>query len=304
MSTYTKNASPINTWTVLPVLALGASYLFNTAPPAYDPNASLWDRMGGESVIKPLCNDLYDLHASDPITAPWFGKENAWNIRTADEVKEHVFTFFSAGIGGPHKYEGRSMIEAHKKMAELKPLTKTALHALINHVPTMMKKHRAGGDRELDEVVNILYSLVPDVSHYGVAEHEPTDESLYDRMGGEEVLRPLCNELYDLHASDPLTKDWFTPSSAWNIRTAEQVKENVFTFFSSGIGGPHKYEGRSMIEAHAAMRDLKPFTKTAFHALLYHVMAMMNKYDLKERETDEVLAILESLRSHVVEGKE
>ena len=33
-------------------------------------------------------------------------------------------------------------------------------------------------------------------------------DSLYDRCGGEAKLRPMCNDLYDLHASDPLTKDY------------------------------------------------------------------------------------------------
>jgi hypothetical protein len=48
--------------------------------------ASLWTRMGEEAVIRPMCNDLYDRHASDPITAEWFPSASSWNIRTADEV--------------------------------------------------------------------------------------------------------------------------------------------------------------------------------------------------------------------------
>ena len=133
--------------------------------------------------------------------------------------------------------------------------------------------------------------------------------SLWDRMGGEAVIKPMCNELYERHASDPLTKGWFrsTGDHAWTIRTPDEVKEHVFTFFSAGIGGPHKYEGRSMIDAHKGMREMKPFTKASesVHALMYHVMEMMIKHGAGEdRERDEVLAILESLRSHVAEGKE
>ena len=30
-------------------------------------------------------------------------------------------------------------------------------------------------------------------------------------------------------------------------RRRPQVKENVFTFFSSGIGGPHEYKGNDMV---------------------------------------------------------
>jgi len=117
----------------------------------------------------------------------------------------------------------------------------------------------------------------------------------------------MCNELYERHASDPLTAPWFasTGKHAWNSRTPDEVKHYVYTFFSAGIGGPHKYEGRSMIDAHAGMREMKPFTKASVHALMYHVLEMMKKHNAgSERESDEVLAILESLRSHVVEGRE
>ena len=100
-----------------------------------------------------------------------------------------------------------------------------------------------------------------------MATFEKADVSLWTRMGEEAVIRPLAEELYDLHASDPLTKDWFPPSSSWNKRTAAEVKENVFTFFSSGIGGPHEYKGQDMVAAHENMAKQMPITEAAFHAL-------------------------------------
>ena len=50
-------------------------------------------------------------------------------------------------------------------------------------------------------------------------------------------------------------------------RTAAEVKENVFTFFSSGIGGPHEYKGQDMVAAHENMAKQMPITEAAFHAL-------------------------------------
>ena len=50
-------------------------------------------------------------------------------------------------------------------------------------------------------------------------------------------------------------------------RRRPQVKENVFTFFSSGIGGPHEYKGNDMVVAHEKMAKEKPITEAAFHAL-------------------------------------
>jgi hemoglobin len=260
--------------------------------------SSLWERMGGADVIEPMCNDLYDRHASDPLTKPWFGKHRDHNVRTAEEVKKHVYTFFSAGIGGPHKYEGRSMTETHQNMK----ITHNALHALSNHVMEQMYQHSAGGDKEREEVLGILKSLYGEVHSNGPPDFAKPKKTLWERMGGEEVIKPLCNDLYVLHATDPLTAPWFG-NHKWNDRIAAHVKEHVFTFFSAGIGGPHKYEGRSMIDTHKKMREQKPITEVAFHALTNHVMVMMEKHNAGgQQERDEVLAILKSLKNDVMFG--
>lgn len=263
---------------------------FSAEPP------SLWLRMGGEEVIRPLCNDLYDLHASDPLTAPWFGPDKEGNIRkSAEAVKENVFTFFSSGIGGPHTYEGRDMQAAHKHMK----LANHAVLAIKYHVIQTMEKHSAGGAAEREEVLSILNSLTDDVMSGGGATYAPAEGStLYERMGGEAVIRPMCSDLYDLHASDPLTAPWFGSDKPKNIRTAEEVKENVFTFFSSGIGGPHEYKGRDMKAAHAHMT----LPDCQVLAIMYHVMATMEKHGAGMAEREEVLAILESLVPDVQSG--
>ena len=128
---------------------------------------SLYTRMGEEAIIRPMCNELYELHASDPITAPWFPPSSSWNKCTAAEIKENIFTFFSSGIGGPHEYKGQDMVAAHKKMAEEKPMTEAAFTALTYHVLEKMKQHSAGGDAEIEEVLGILMSLKPDVTKFG-----------------------------------------------------------------------------------------------------------------------------------------
>ena len=177
-----------------------------------------------------------------------------------------------------------------------------AIHALTNHVLEQMYLHAAGGEKEREEVLAILKSLYGDVLAAGVKHFPTATKSLWERLGGEETVRPMCDDLYNLHASDPLTAPWFG-NHAWNDRIAAHVKEHVFTFFSSGIGGPHKYAGRSMVEAHAKMRQQKPITEVAFHALTTHVLIMMERHQAGgEHEREEVLAILLSLKADVVFG--
>merc|ERR1719453_2923360 len=146
--------------------------------PAAPEGQSLWDRMGGESKIRPLCNDLYTMHSTDPLTAPWFGAHVKGNIRTADQIKENVFTFFSAGIGGHFEYKGNDMKTAHMHMK----IPNHAFHALTNHVFVGMEKHKTGGSAERDEVWDILMSLRDDVM--------AGTNTLWNRMGGEAKIRP------------------------------------------------------------------------------------------------------------------
>ena len=115
--------------------------------------------MGGEAVIKPMVSAIYDLHASDPLSAELFGPMKFANSGDASVVKEHVFTFFSAGIGGPHEYKGRSMIDAHKGMK----ISESSFQAVVYHVIKNMHIFGAGGEKERDEVIAILFSLKADV---------------------------------------------------------------------------------------------------------------------------------------------
>jgi len=269
---------------------------------AFCSGPSLWDRMGGEAKIKPFCNDLYDLHASDPLTAPWFGQNTPGYIRATEQVKQNVYEFVSAGIGGGAEYKGNDMKEAHKHMK----IYKHTFHALTTHVFDMMAKHECGGVQEREEMYDILWSLRDDVMEASEKNMtpfpEPTD-SLWNRLGGEEKIRPFCNDLYDLHASDPLTAPWFPggKESAGNIRKSEETKENVFTFVSSGIGGPHEYKGRDMKEAHKHMK----IPKHVFHALTNHVFRKMLEHKIGgDQEREEMHDILWSLRPDVMAGTE
>lgn len=47
----------------------------------------------------------------------------------------------------------------------------------------------------------ILMSLKPGVLQVGLKKFPvpENDKSLYSRMGAEEIIRPMCNQLYDYH---------------------------------------------------------------------------------------------------------
>ena len=113
---------------------------------------SLWDRLGGESTIKPWLRSVVDFHFDDPLTAPYFGPHKFDNNGQREYVKEQVLHFFSAGTGGPYQYTGKDMVAAHSKMK----ISAAAFHALAYHAVSRMESFGAGGPPERDEVLGIL----------------------------------------------------------------------------------------------------------------------------------------------------
>jgi len=120
---------------------------------------SLWERLGGESKIVPMLDATVRLHETDPLTREYFGPHKFNNVGNHKYVVQQVVNFFSAGVGGPYKYSGKDMVEAHKGMH----ITETAFHALSYHLLTQMQEHETGTPEDHDEVLGILYSLKNDV---------------------------------------------------------------------------------------------------------------------------------------------
>jgi len=126
----------------------------NPAPKAASGD-SLWDRMGGEGKIRPMLDDAYDQYSTNPLSAYTFGAGKAGNHGDAGKIKEHVFTFFSAGIGGGHAYAGRDMVSCH---AGLK-IDEVAYYQLNYCFLRAFEKHKTGGRAEWCECLAILNSL-------------------------------------------------------------------------------------------------------------------------------------------------
>lgn len=70
-------------------------------------NVTLYDRIGGEATVYRLVSDFYNRVLSDPLLAPVFEGADVDRLLTMQQV------FFTAALGGPVEYEGRSMAHAH-----------------------------------------------------------------------------------------------------------------------------------------------------------------------------------------------
>ena len=115
-------------------------------------------------------------------------------------------------------------------------------------------------------------------------------KSLYERLGGTETLTKISSDLVDFHIANPRIAARFADSDP------VAVKKKVATFFIAGTGGPDEYEGKDMLAAHRGMN----IDNDEFMAVLDDALQALEKNNVGQREKEEVLYILYSMKSDIV----
>src|SRR5438552_16394296 len=108
------------------------------------------------------------------------------------------------------------------------------------------------------------------------------DKSLYARLGGIDWSTAVVEEFRDRVAGDDRINQKFARTDLGRLTKMliDQVCE--------AAGGPCKYSGRSMKEAHAGMG----VTSGEFDALDEDLAATLNQFKLGKTEQDELLPVL------------
>jgi len=117
-----------------------------------------------------------------------------------------------------------------------------------------------------------------------------SEASLYDRIGGGDKLKAVVDDIWTNHTNSE------TVSARYKNSNPDNVKKLVWEFFCSGIGGSQTYTGRDMRETHTAMN----INGDEFIAVCDDVLNALKKNDVGQKECDEVLCILYSMKDDIV----
>jgi truncated hemoglobin YjbI len=117
---------------------------------------------------------------------------------------------------------------------------------------------------------------------------------LYDEMGGEPALRAVLRTLYDQLFDDVMIGFLFAG------KDKEQLIEHQLWFTARFLGGPSRYRGRSLPDAHAALPMLPGHFERRHH-LLRQVLA---RHDVPARVAEEWLRVDASLKTAVLRSGE
>ncbi|MEM4781897.1 MAG: group 1 truncated hemoglobin [Halalkalicoccus sp.] len=116
------------------------------------------------------------------------------------------------------------------------------------------------------------------------------DETLYERLGGEESIEAVVTDFYDRVLEDDRVNHYFSDTDMQR-QIAHQTQ-----FIGSVTGGPVEYTGEDMRTAHEGMG----ITEGEFEAIATHLDTTLAEYDVPREDREAVMAEIGSYEEAIV----
>lgn len=120
--------------------------------------------------------------------------------------------------------------------------------------------------------------------------------SLYERVGGINNIAVLVDDVIDRSYADPVFSANPYIHEAHKRFPKAVYKFNATALACQAMGGPQKYTGRTLKEAHQHLH----ITEKEWTALITIFKDSMNSFKVPQREQNEIVAILEGSKGQVV----
>ncbi|MCI5048809.1 MAG: group 1 truncated hemoglobin [Rickettsiales bacterium] len=121
-----------------------------------------------------------------------------------------------------------------------------------------------------------------------------TNISLYERLGGDPAIRATVAKLYDKILTDPLLTPFFVDIDD------EKLRRSQAAFVTYVAGGPNRYNGKSIREAHKRLVTDKGLSDSHFDAVAGHLASALEELGVAEGLIKETLSIVETTRADVL----
>jgi hemoglobin len=158
-------------------------------------------------------------------------------------------------------------------------------------------RHRVDAFASEDELtIQELLRAAPTAS--ARPEEPPRSQlSLYQRIRYAGGLLWLVNTLYLRVLADPLLMPYF---KHLDDQDRQWLRWHMLTLLAVVTGGPSKYEGRDLHEAHADLH----ITAEAFDQVVWHLQATLRELEVQQEDQQAILAEVRARRAAVVTFEE
>lgn len=119
---------------------------------------------------------------------------------------------------------------------------------------------------------------------------EHMSKTIYDQLGGSDVVKTAVTVFYNRVLDDESLAKWFEDIDLSRLRAHQRA------FLTAALGGPQVFAGRDLSESHAGMA----ITDEAFESIVNHLLTALADLDVAQPAIDEVGARLDELRDQIV----
>jgi hemoglobin len=257
---------------------------------------TLWERLGGENNVKKVIDDFVAAAATDEKVDFFRKGKFPLDDQGVAKFKRLLLEQVSSVSGGPFKYTGRTMKEAHKGMG----ITDAQFDALAGHLKAALEKNGAKPDdaKAVLEVVGSTRADIVEKKNGGGTDTEPKkDMTLWDRLGGEGNVKKVVDDFVAAAATDEKVDFFRKGKYKLDEEGVAKLKKLLVELVSSVSGGPLKYTGRTMKESHKGMM----ITDAQFDAAAGHLKNALEKNGAKPDDVKAVMDAVGKTRPDIVE---
>lgn len=122
-----------------------------------------------------------------------------------------------------------------------------------------------------------------------------TEHTLYERLGETEGLRKLVETIAQNHLENPIIAKRYEPLLE-NPEHMEEVLTHFVRFLEMGTGGPQRYEGKSMVDAHKGMN----VSGEEYMAVLGDIEKALVTLEVDDATRDEVMLMSLKLKDEIM----
>ena len=119
-------------------------------------------------------------------------------------------------------------------------------------------------------------------------------QSLYQRLGGYDVIAAFADQWLGLALDDPLLAPYFRGMSN---DTKGKARQLIVDFIAASTGGPTIYTGRDMKTLHEGLG----ISRGEYDAIMRHAATTLQALGIGAQAKDDVLAWMVSLEGDMIE---
>jgi hemoglobin len=224
-------------------------------------------------------------------------------LERADLDKRIVAVVYEAARQGTDMFN--PPLSNHEGCLRLYQGTLMAVAPMLDHRPNLqtkvkMRLERAAKMKTADGAFELRTALDEIQNEIAPPKVAPkTTTTLWDRLGGEKAVKVVVHDLVLAAAEDKKVNFLRDGKVKLDDKGIQNLEKMLVELISETTGGPLKYTGKSMKEAHKGMG----ITNAEFDALGGILIATLKKHKVAQADIDELVKIVEKTREDIVEKK-